>query len=712
MQVIREGFQIGTWRVEPALNRVTGSRGAAQLEPRVMRVLVCLAQRAGEVVTREALLEEVWGGTVVGDDSLTRSISDLRRTFGDDPQHPRVIETIRSVGYRLIAPVVHDADERASPQGPGRKGPLEAHPATPATAAAARPRFYRLAWPALLGAVALGGLAWMQFARAPSGPSPVPRIPLTSLQGLETDPAFSPDGNLVAFAWTGAQGDNEDIYVKLIDSESLLRLTRSAARDQRPAWSPDGRHIAFIRTQGEGCEVFLVPALGGGERRLAGCTVVPEAGLAWSPDGRWLALPGRPAPGQPAAIFLLSVEAGTLRQVTFPEQAADLYPAFSPDGRRLAFVRFTNERVGDLYVAPLEGGEPKRLTFDDRLILGHAWTPDGRRIIFSSNRAGNRRLWQIPAAGGEAEWLASLATYDPVGPVIAGARRHLAYVEWFMDYNVWRSTLGDGGGEPATPVVTSTRWDRHPSFSPDGSRLAFTSNRSGSNQLWTSDADGANPVRITAFDDAYVSTPRWSPDGRSLAFEVRIGADADVYTIEAAGGLPRQVTFEASDDRAPSWSRDGRWIYFGSNRSGRWQVWRRSLADGVVEQVTRGGGLAAFEAPDGRSLYYTRPTAPGVWHRRDDGGGDEQVLRALQVSDWGNWEVGERGIYYVDRTASDGPHLAFYSFDAGETTTLTSLPGSFPSGADDLAIAPDASSVLYTQNDRQESDIMFVEAFR
>ena len=201
-------------------------------------------------------------------------------------------------------------------------------------------------------------------------------MPLTSYPGMEDQPSFSPDGNQVAFEWNGEKQDNDDIYVKLIGSGGWLRLTSDPARDYSPAWSPDGSSIAFLRDlPGGRTAVRLVPPIGGSERKLAETTTsmgLPSASmgllscLAWTPDGSSLAIVDRNSPEQPFRVFLLSVETGQKRKLTSPPRDADdFFPAFSPDGRALAFVRFrASASVADLLIEQLASnlspvGEPK-----------------------------------------------------------------------------------------------------------------------------------------------------------------------------------------------------------------------------------------------------------------------------------------------------------------------------------------------------------------
>ena len=193
---------------------------------------------------------------------------------------------------------------------------------------------------------------------------PLEAVPFTSYSGDEDRPAFSPDGNQVAFSWVGEKGDNSDIYVKLIGPGPPLRLTTDPEPDHDPAWSPDGRFIAFLRGSPRNeVGVFLVPALGGPKRRLAQIlipflTMHVGTCLNWSPDSRWLAVCDAPSSEREGlkSLFLLSADSGEMRRITSaPAESStgDVSPAFSPDGRKLVFTRFGGGLKGDLYLLDL-----------------------------------------------------------------------------------------------------------------------------------------------------------------------------------------------------------------------------------------------------------------------------------------------------------------------------------------------------------------------
>ena len=161
-------------------------------------------------------------------------------------------------------------------------------------------------------------------------------------------------------------------------------------------------------------------------------------------------------------------------------------------------------------------------------------------------------------------------------------------------------------------ALATTRAEWSPDASPNGKRLAFASDQSGSYEIWSSDLAGADLIRHTAFQEPLVSTPRWAPNSRKLIFDARPDGSADLYLVGAESRLPRRLTTDSSDELNGSWSRDGAWIYYGSNRTGAWQIWKMPSGGGASIQVTGQGGFNALEGVEGRFLYYTKHDAKAI----------------------------------------------------------------------------------------------------
>ena len=567
-----------------------------------------------------------------------------------------------------------------------------------------------------LGAIGVvAALFYFVFSRhyAPSLP-PMKTVAFTSYPGYAGKPAFSPGGNSIAFVWNGDREDNFDVYVKLVDAGSPLRLTNDPAAEADPAWSPDSRYVAFSRSGGKGTSLYIVPSLGGSERKIADVKS-SGPGIDWSPDGTTLAVSATEASGEPDCILLISVETGQKRKLTSPavNGQGDSGPKFSPNGKLIAFAKSLSSGVVELYTISVSGGEEKRLTFDNLFVGNNAWTRDGQEIVFSSNRAGNTTLWRIPSEGGLPAPVTGSGE-NVEGVAIARKGSDLAYSRQTEKTDIWRLNLGipPSNRTLQTELISSRQRQIGPQYSDDGGHIAFVSDRSGSFEIWVCNSDGTDPVQLTFFRGPQVGCPRWSPDGRLMLFDSREKGNGNIYVVNSNGGTPRQLTSGKFENNVPSWSRDGRWIYFSSNRTGSFQLWKMPAEGGEEIQVTTKGGFVGFESFDGKYLYYARNNINSEIVRVLLTGGEEQPVDGhLTGLLWCMWKLTERGIYYIKIDSSQRGHMYFYSSSTRQTSQIAVTEKTmYPySGID---ISPDGRSLLYTQVDRIESDIMLIQNFR
>ena len=601
----------------------------------------------------------------------------------------------------------------------------------PRPEAVARPRrrpSVRALWIAAAVVLTVAGAALWNFRSATTEAplEPLRPVPLTSYPGHEVAASFSPDGNQVAFSWNGGTTENFDVYVKVVGPGPPLRLTTHPDLDGSPVWSPDGRWIAFLRGRpeaGEKMGLYLIPALGGNERKLAETrvpfTYLLGSCLAWSPDSRWLAVCDR-AEDSPRrlSVFLLSVDSGERRRLTWPPEDSplgDVMPAFSPDGRTLVFSRYGSGVKADLHLLDLDEdlnprGEPRRRTFMEQLTLATAqsFTSDGRDIVFSAgSMMANSSLWRVPVSGTASP---ERLPFGEVGiwPHVSRQGNRLAYAVINANINIYRLNLpvADGVTGAAVKLISSSRWDLQPRYSPDGNRIAFTSLRSGVSAIWTSAGDGSNPVQLTSLGDQ-TGDPRWAPDGKSIAFGSDAEGQFDVYVVDAEGGAPRRLTSDPSGGMLPSWSRDGEWIYFWSNRNGLAQIFKMPTGGGPAQVVTAGQGRT-MESPDGQWFYFERANH-SVWRMPVGGDGEEDAEQVLEPSYEATYGVVEEGVYFVPPAEGDDYSLQFLRF----ATSAVELIHDFerqPTGI--LSVTPDGRSILFGQVEPMEADVMLVENFR
>jgi Tol biopolymer transport system component len=544
---------------------------------------------------------------------------------------------------------------------------------------------------------------------------PQPRvIPLTTYPGEETLPTFSPDGNQVAFAWNGEKRNNWDIYITLLDAQTPWALTTHPARDRAPAWSPDGSQIAFVREESDtSAAIYLTPPVPGSARKLAAVHpvwLVERTTVSWFPDSKRLAVAELESGGQTSAISLIPIEPGEKQRLISNAVTAGthFFPAVSPDGKALAYSLCRASNSCDVFKLDLgadfrPSGQPRRLTFQGADIKGIAWAADGESVIYGSS-LGGVSLWRMPLSGGAPARL-ELAARAAGYPAVARAGNKLAYPAGSKDVDLWKLQPG----QPPESVSSSTQQDFDPQLSQDGKRIAFATDRSGKgNEIWTVNVDGTAINRLTVATGRAQGSPCWSPDGTRIAFDAQAeDGQRDILVIDAAGGRPERLTPYPSNEIRPSWSRDGKWIYFQSNRSGRAEIWRMPVAGGEGVQVTMEGGSNPMESWDGKTLYYQKGTV--LIAKPLDGGPEKPILNSLLG--WDYFPI-ENGIYYIVKPNLQIPalELRFLTFATGRSEVLSSFQSL---GGQGLSVSPDRKTILITGVEPSGAeDLMLIQNFR
>jgi Tol biopolymer transport system component/DNA-binding winged helix-turn-helix (wHTH) protein len=709
--VALEVSRFGNFEVDVRSRELTRAGAKVRLQGQPFHLLLVLLERPGEVITRDELRQRLWPTDtfVQFDAGLNVAVRKVRRALGDSAESTRFVETVPRIGYRFLAEVSW-LETVAPAAGESPQGSVAREPAATGDPHRRVARVGGVSVTYALIPLVAGALVW--WGATPSNPPTSSGLrPLTMLPGFEEhSPAFSPDGRLVAFARAGP-GEDYGIHLAQVDGGRVLRLTRGR-HDWCPDWSPDGGSIAFTRLWGDEPGIYVVPALGGAERRLHSQPPAlgwPRAHLAWSPDGKSLAFTQPAAGGVDGSIVLLSIANSAIRPLSSPPAGSvDWGPAYSPDGRTLAFIRSKAARVAELFVMPAGGGEARQLApHDHRILTSPAWTADGRELLFDFARGGAPSLWRVPASGGEprAAGIGGIALEPAVSP--RGGRMAFKAVS---DTGAI-SRLELGAGAPPTrsaPLYSAKGHIFSPQVSPDGRRIAFAT----FDEIWLCDLDGANAAALTSLGGSAAS-PSWSPNGRTIAFEFPSDGRREIWLIEASGGPPRLLrTVPGAENETPSWSADGRWIYFASRREGELpQVWKVPATGGRAVRVTRDGGASPSEGADG-FLYYARgyygvEDRPGLW-RIPIAGGTESRVNGVEPDEEGNWDVTPKGLYYVAPKAPlPARRVEFFDFATGTIADVSALDRA-PRGFD---VVPGGQAIVYSHVDYL-SQIMIVEGFR
>ncbi len=532
-----------------------------------------------------------------------------------------------------------------------------------------------LGW-ALLGLVVFAAVVF-SLLRLASGPKPLPRfthpIQVTSAVGVEDYPSWSPDGQTLAYQ--SNQTGNWDIWITQVGSGQHLNRTEDHEGDDLdPSWSPDGREIAFISNR-DGGGVYVMSPLTSSPRKVA---VLAEMSPQWSSDGARLAYV-LPVAGEGSQLEVLSLASGESRRFRLPGSGAFRWDlTWSADNRFFAYADAPgrpNVDVTQLWLVRASSGEAIPITngrWNDR---SPSWSKDGKYLYFVSNRGGAMDLWRQEIVDG-------VVAGEPE-PLTAGVGMRaaffshdgtkLAYSRGRRVGNLWRVPIRDNS--PATwsdaqQLTFDEAFVEFADVSPDGTRVALSSDRAGNPDLWLMPAGGGEMQQLTT-DPTPDWAPRFSPDGSRIAFYAYRSGNRDLWVMPSSGGQAMQITRSPAQDFAPSWSPDGSSLAFQSIRDGNWDVYAISNDGSGETRLTDDPAADFFPAisPDGAWIVWSRRGGSGgVWRMPREGG--KPVRLAPTDSSHPIWSRDGRAVYFLDRN-----DLWIVGAEGGEVRKLADFSG-------------------------------------
>jgi serine/threonine protein kinase len=606
---------------------------------------------------------------------------------------------------------------------PGAVTPKSGSQVTPPTSSS--PVVAQRTWPRI-AALLLGGsvcivliaFAYLKSRHRSESRSFTP-VPLTAQPGWETYPAFSPDGSRIAFGWDGdPNSHSSELYVKTIGNENLLRLTNHPSEIIAPTWSPDGTQIAFQRLSGAESGIYVVPAEGGAERKLR--STHPSFGnsmsISWSLDGKSIAFADSPVSGGHRRLHLLSLETMESKQIEHDDKCQEEEePVFSHDGKQLAYAcSYADLDNFALFVATSDGLSPRVIKEFSGGVGGLVWNREDKKLIFSHWLNEKGTLSELTIADGSVQalpfgqgagWLAVAARNDRMAFTATSGGKN----------EIWR---GDLVHPQTTPIklISTTREQMCPQYSPDGKHIAFNSDRGGFFEIWMSDPDGTNVVQLTNLKNASTGTPYWSPDGTKIVFDsrtaIRQGQNhADLYIVDIAERVPRKLNTSTDEASVPSWSQDGKWIYFiGSGDETGSRIFRVAPEGGNAQVLTSARGYGPKQSFDKQSVYFALKSGPTTTLEvasLNPTGTEFRVEGVPPLSFVGNWTIVRDGVYFFP--AGDFMTLSYFDFATKRVHPVFHVAGGSFFG---LSVSPDGRYVLYALEEQGRSEIMLIDGFR
>jgi len=558
-------------------------------------------------------------------------------------------------------------------------------------------------------AAATTAIVW-NIARARRAAPPVAGsgrlVQIVSSDRQAFDPAISADGTMVAYVAEDETGQF-DLYVSRVAGGARVRVTNDAAREIHPRFSPDGERIAFSRRTPDNPrpEVCIVPPFGGP------ISVVAQRGSqpSWSPGGDRLVFLHAQSEGSSSAAIATSRLDGSDLRVVVPIDGAYPFlraPAWSPDGRSIAFVRGTGGIAGELWMVPAQGGTPTRLSSDPPSVFSDdpTFSADGRSIVHASNRGGATNVWSLPIDGGPAVRLTTGPGPDEVPTVDRQGRIAFMNSRWTNQLAI---RTVDGG--EARTLVRHTPFLWGPSFSPDGGTIAYSrSEVDGSWHVWLVGADGTSPRRLTSSDSGEVY-PRWAPDGRSILYHTW-AAPRHVGRVSRDGGPQSSITPAGIDASFPDLSPDGRTLAFVVNEGQLERVFVMPLTDGPVNDVRRlltpGSASLPRWSPDGAWIAFAKDRGyfGGIWVIHPDGSG---LRRVTATGGWPVWWPDGRRLAYLKIGGDGSQQIQIVTLDG--TTSGNAIPIRFQGSNYPIDVSRDGRSIVTTNSAHISSEIWVLD---
>jgi len=647
------------------------------------------------------LIEEVWPDAFVDENNLPRNISSLRKALGEGPAEHKYIVTLPGQGYRFVAEVRH----LDSPNGAPTRALLESVPLEPtkleptitvhedvvkSEPATRKPRSISLlvVCACLALALAISGYFLAQRWLHSSQPTTAQRKlwQLTFEPGLETDPSWSPDGRFVAYS--SDQSGNFDIWVRSIGEGNSVQVTSSPAHDWQPNWSPDGLSLVF-RSEREGGGLFVVPALGGSERKLCGFGYRPR----WSPDGSQVLFDSSAYIGAvKSKTFVISATGGTPRDVLndfVPQFVSTLLVAWHPDGSRLSVWGNHRQAGWSFWTVPLNGGPPLQSQIDTSVqsqlkeagvrFVNFLWLPSANGLIFEGESQGVRNLWKVKVVPSTLRWIDGLERITTgagkdTDIAVSSDGRKLAFSIRSERSRLWTVPFDPIAGKTtgtSQPLTVAGMDALQPGLSPDGKMLVFRKRRADKEELWAKSLADGRETLLTGADDFRRVNPILSNDGTRLIYvrsgPAQVETDPQVsrtLALRATSGGDEQILTSPMQGRISltDWTLDGKWILMSSDLQTPGRV---ALALFPLEAAPRSETQMRVIAsnpeynlwqgrfsPDGRWISFnafnaTDPSVSTVYAISASGGEWIKLTEGRYWDDKPRWSPDGKAIYFV-----------------------------------------------------------------
>ena len=721
-------FHFDSYTLDSDTRTLSCRNTVVALTPKVFQTLLLLVENRSRIMTKAELFERLWPHQVVEEANLTQTISMLRKGLVESVSGQRYIATFHGHGYRFVEPVV--VEENASRLGIGQISPEVTVPSStkPENVSVVTPdrgweersveargisrhkrNLFLFASIGIFLVLAIVLLAYVrgQDGSRTSSPQPLEVSTLIRMEGRQYQPSWSPDGSALAFVDAPPDGENSTIYVQAAGDARPRLLISGGGSVSSPVWSPDGKSLAYVQSKQDATEILILSLHDGVSRNLT--TLFPHRyglnyrRLDWSPDGSFLVVDDKVNDTDPLGLYLVHVSDGKKLKLTYPNMdiIGDVAPRFSPDGTQVAFIRVKYQFQEGVFVSPVTGGEARQLTDQFHVLSDVDWQTN-RSVVFDGRLDDEFRFWsrnvQIPNA--TPTLVSAIGADMPSQFSISRRSGEIAFSANGPDLNIWSIDLTKTAAASSgwTSVISTPGQDLEPSISPDGSKMAFRSDRGGRIRLWVSKRDGTASVPVDT-GGLSPSVYCWERNGRSIIFSPQLNSGLYEASLSPSNKLRRITDLPVSH---PGCSVDGKSVFAINSNF----VYRIPIVGGSAEKITDDGGAPIAQSADGRYLYFSHGRMDSIISRFDLQTMNQTiVLESLAQGYSESWALTNKGIIFL-KMESDGPSIAFHDFATGKETSRTKFKGNLPPvGLSQFSISPDEKILFVVRADPVSANI-------
>lgn len=693
-------FTLGDFTIKPVEHSLQARSGEPELlQAKFVEVLSYLAQRYPDLVTRDELIDNIWGGNrYVGEKALTNAIWHIRKKLhiNDD----EYIQTVRKGGYRLLlAPVYFETEEpSAFSQVEENNDKTQSNKGVYL--------FASIAFIALLA-----GMTFYQQSSL-SNVKTATISTVTSSPGREIFPAVSPDGDRLVYYWKQTNKD-PDLYIKDLRQPSLApeQITFDTDRESRPVWGRDGKAIYFVQKswQKDRCHIVKLDLQTKNQTRLGKCKPLVNGALSIANNGSLLAYNGIDDNNDDVGIYLLDLALDNQVAERISCQTSCLFSdrdaVFAPDDKLLAFTRRAQPFEEDIFLFDIETRQATRLTTGQTDVHGMAWHPNGEKIIYSAEIANQRNGYVLDLKTKE---IASLNVSGFSFPSFVKDTNKLVYHDWKMRNYIGSLPLADEIQSVPFPVIQSEFNHKDVDFSEVRQQIAYVSNESGSNEIWLANVDGTGREKLTELGQN-VSAPRWSHQGNKIAFLIRETASdrnaiyiLDLYTKQVSL-LPSKLNSFGT----PSWSLDDQSLLVEASNGEQDQLYRMAL-DGSSTLLAEVSAVYAMQTKTNEIWYSVSGQGVYQWNLVEKPSQAQLVLTASELASSYSWLVVDEQLYFLKNFANH-QEVSVLNLTTNEVSSLLKMPLRTLDRNTPLSINKTQKTLIFSQSQSMNVDIKMLE---